>query len=202
MHIELLVEEPSAEAALNELLPKILGERSSWAIHVHQGKGDLLAKLTPRLKGYASWLPHDSRIVVLVDRDAKECHELKKELEAAAHRAGLSTRSRPGRGGRVQVVNRIAVEELEAWFFGDISALCAAFPRLPSTLDRKARYRDPDAIKGGTSEALERELQHAGHLRGGLRKIEAARTIAKHMEPARNCSRSFCHFRDALVDLV
>jgi hypothetical protein len=202
MHIELLVEEPSAEAALNELLPRILGKRASWAIHVHQGKGDLLANLGPRLRGYAKWLPEDWRIVVLVDRDANDCLKLKKGLENAARQAGLYTRSRPGRGGRVQVVNRIAVEELEAWFFGDTDALRTAFPRVPRTLGQKARYRNPDEIRGGTWESLERELQHAGYFRGGLGKIEAARTIARHMEPERNCSPSFRHFRNALVDLV
>jgi hypothetical protein len=102
----------------------------------------------------------------------------------------------------VQVVNRIAVEELEAWFFGDTGALRAAFPHVPPTLGQKAPYRNPDEIKGGTWEALERELQRSGYFRGGLPKIEAARTIARYMEPERNGSRSFCHFRNALVDLV
>jgi hypothetical protein len=202
MHIELLVEEPSAEAALNELLPRIIGKKASWWVHVHQGKGDLLANLVPRLKGYARWLPEDWRIVVLVDRDSQDCLKLKKNLETAAGRAGLCTRSHPGSGSRVQVINRIAVEELEAWFFGDVEALCAAFPGVPPTLGQKARYRDPDAIKGGTSEALERELQRVGYFKGGLGKIEAARTIASHMMPERNRSRSFCNFRDALVDLA
>ena len=202
MHIELLVEEPSAEAALNELLPRIIGKKASWWVHVHQGKGDLLANLVPRLKGYARWLPEDWRIVVLVDRDSQDCLKLKKNLETAARQAGLCTRSHPGSGSRVQVINRIAVEELEAWFFGDVEALRAAFPGVPPTLGQKARYRNPDAIKGGTAEALERELQRVGYFRGGLGKKEAARTIARHMMPERNRSRSFCNFRDALVDLV
>jgi len=94
------------------------------------------------------------------------------------------------------------VEELEAWFFGDVSALIAAYPGVPATLAHRARFRDPDAISGGTWESLERVLQRAGHHTGGLEKLRAAREIAKHMDPERNRSRSFCGFRDRLRELV
>ncbi|MBM4041653.1 MAG: DUF4276 family protein [Planctomycetes bacterium] len=201
MHLELLVEEPSAEAALSELLPKIVGVQVTWAIHVHQGKRDLLTKLPNRLRAYARWLPRDWAIVVLVDEDREDCLELKGLLQHSAEGAGLSTTARPGPGHSIQVVNRIAVEELEAWFFGDVEALRNAYPGVPATLAGKSKYRDPDAITGGTWEALERVLQRAGYFRGGLAKIEAARCIARVMEPSRNRSRSFCCFRDALAAL-
>ena len=45
-------------------------------------------------------------------------------------------------------------------------------------LDTKSAYGDPDAIKGGTWEAMERELQRAGYFKSGLAKIEAARVIS------------------------
>jgi hypothetical protein len=199
MHIELLVEEPSAEAALQILLPKI--GVVSFAIHAHQGKSDLLAKLPARLKGYRRWLPKDGRIVVLLDEDRQDCRKVKQKLEAAAASAGLATKS-SRRRGPFQVVNRLAVEELEAWFFGDIQALAAAYPGVPPTLASKAPYREPDQIKGGTCEALERVLRRAGHFPGGLAKIEAARTIAQHMDPNRNRSRSFRLFRDTLRELA
>jgi hypothetical protein len=57
MHIEFLVEEPSAETALLELLPKIIGTKATWLIHPYQGKQDLINKLLDRLKGYSKWLP-------------------------------------------------------------------------------------------------------------------------------------------------
>jgi hypothetical protein len=100
------------------------------------------------------------------------------------------------------VLNRLAIEELEAWFFGDVGALRAAYPGIPSSLGERANYRDPDAIRGGTWEALERELQRAGHHREGLAKIKAAQEIAAHMAPERNRSRSFQAFRQGLLDLV
>lgn len=202
MHIEFLVEEPSAEAALQNLVPKILGQNVSFAIHPHQGKTDLLAKLPGRLKGYRSWLPNDWRIVVLIDADyAKACQTLKAKLEAASHRAGLLTKSAAAAGSQFQVLNRLAIEELEAWFFGDIEAINAAYPRVDLNLGKKAKYRNPDAIAGGTWEALERELQRAGYYRGGLGKIVAAREISTHMNPERNRSESFQVFRQGLLEI-
>jgi hypothetical protein len=65
-------------------------------------------------------------------------------------------------------------------------------------LHRKAGYRDPDAIKGGTWEALQRILQRAGYHQGGLQKIRAKSDIATHMDPDRNRSLSFRGFRDRL----
>ena len=201
-HIELLVEEPSAEAALIELIPKIIGSRATWAIHPHQGKKDLLNKLPQRLRGYASWLPHNAYIVVLIDEDRENCKRLKQQLENAASDARLSTRNSPINGTRIQVVNRIAVEELEAWFFGDAPAIMQAYPGIPPSLSQKAKYREPDAIAGGTWEALERVLQRAGYSKAGLAKIDAARSIARKMDPQQNRSRSFRCFRDALLMLL
>ncbi|MEW6267516.1 MAG: DUF4276 family protein [Thermodesulfobacteriota bacterium] len=198
MHVEFLLEETSAEEALKAILPKILGLNNTWTIHAHQGKRDLLAKLENRLKGYSRWLPEDSVIVVLIDEDRRDCLALKQRLENTALVAGLGTSSHHGRRDRIQVVNRIAVEELEAWFFGDMEALLTAYPRIFRRLDREAPYRDPDAIRGGTWEALARVLKRAGYLRESLSKIEVARTVSRHMDPRRNKSRSFCCFRDAL----
>lgn len=198
--IEFLVEEPSAEAALHELVPKILGLEIAFSIYPHQGKRDLLKKLPSRLRAYRRWLPADWGIAVLIDADRKDCREQKVVLEELALREGFLTRTAAGEQ-RFQVLNRLAVEELEAWFFGDAEALCAAYPGIPPTLGERARYRNPDEIPH-TWEALERELQRAGHHRAGLGKIKAAREISERMEPVRNRSRSFQAFRDGLIDLA
>ena len=198
-HFEILVEEPSAEAALDIVLPRLLGNGATYKLHPFEGKSDLLGKLEARLKGYAKWRPPNSCIVVLIDRDHEDCKKLKKRLDSSAAKAGLRTRSNPGSKGEFVVLNRILIEELEAWFFGDVGALVAAYPGVPTTLASKAKFRDPDSIKGGTWETLERVLQHAGHHLGGLAKIQAARDIAAHMDPTRNRSKSFQVFRDAIT---
>jgi len=200
MHVEFLVEERSAEEALKSLVPGILGPDVTFAIHAYQGKQDLLGKLPNRLKAYRSWLPRDWRIAVLVDGDDEDCRQLKATLDGAARTARLRIRSAPG--SSFQVLNRLAIEELEAWFFGDIDALHAAYPRIDLNLGKKAKYRDPDAIKGGTWEALERELSRLGYHGEGLPKIAAARAISAHMVPKRNRPRSFRTFREGLLELV
>jgi hypothetical protein len=202
MHIEFLVEEPSAEAALQVLVPRIVGAACSFRIHPFRSKSDLLVKLPQRLRGYRVWLPEDWRIVVLVDRDREDCRGLKGRLEQMARTARLATPSTFKSGSCACVVNRLAVEELEAWFFGDVEALVTAYPGVPLTLARRAGFRNPDGIGGGTWEALERVLQRAGYYAAGMPKIEVARTVARHMAPERNTSPSFRLFRDTLRRLL
>lgn len=202
MHLELLVEEPSAEAALYNLLPKILLGRASFAIHPFRGKQDLLAKLPDRLRGYTSWLPPDWRIVVLVDRDAEDCKVLKKRLEKISANTGLVTKTRARSRKVFRVVNRLAIEELEAWYFGDVEALAIVYPGVSLSLARRAPFRDPDAIAGGTWEALERVLKRAGYYPGGLPKIEAAKSISLHMVPGRNRSHSFQVFCEGVRSVL
>lgn len=197
-HVEFLVEEQSMEAALRQLLPRLLGT-TSFDVHPFQGKMDLLAHLPNRLHAYRSWLPPDWRIVVLADCDNDDCTELKERLESTALLENFSTKSNPGRNG-FQVLNRIAIEELEAWYFGDWNAVKSAYPRVPASIPEKAAYRQPDAIEN-TWEALERVMRKAGYFQNGLRKIELARNVGAHLDPDRNTSPSFCALRDALREL-
>lgn len=201
MHIEFFVEEESAEAFLQGFLHKALGESNSFHIHVFQGKPDLLGKLPARLRGYRSWLPADWRIAVLVDEDRQDCKTLKADLDRAAADAGLLTKTAAGKNRQFRILNRIAIEEIEAWYFGDVEALAKAYPGVPPTLDRKEKYRDPDAISGGTWETLERVLQRAGYYAAGLPKVELARRLAPLMDPVRNRSRSFQHLITGLAAL-
>ena len=187
------------EAFLQTLLASMLPEASAFTIHSFRGKPDLMKKLRDRLRGYAAWMPEGYRIVVVVDRDDDDCKILKEKLETAAADSSLLTRTRTG-GSPWQVVNRIAIEELEAWYFGDWTAVCSAYPRVPPNIPKRARYRDPDAIRGGTCEEFEKIMKRAGYFRSGLRKVEAARAIAGCIDPARNCSVSFAKFRDAVIE--
>ena len=202
VHLEFLLEEPSAEAVLRTILPKILSEDVSSDFLVFKGKEDLLKKLPERLKIYRQWIPNDWRIVVLVDEDRVDCHQLKERLETAAREAGLVTKSSTYPNSDFQVVNRLAIEELEAWFFGDIEALRAAYPRIPESLQYQARYRNSDAISGGTYEALERLLIERNYYTERIHKPTLAENIAQHMEPSRNRSRSFQVFVEGLKACV
>ncbi len=186
------------EAFLRALLPRLLPCDRTFEVHAFQGKADLLHKLQDRLHGYARWLPADWRIVVVVDRDDDDCRALKRQLECMAAAAGLRTRSVAG-GAAWKLVNRIAIEELEGWYFGDWEAVRAAYPRVPRTIPNRAGYRDPDAIRGSW-EAFERVLRRHGYFRTGLRKVEAARTMGAHLDPSSSGSRSFVKLREAIIE--
>lgn len=198
LHYEILVEEPSMEAFLQGLLPRLLPQDRTFAIHPFQGKEDLLTKLEARLRRYAAWLPQDWRIVVVVDRDDDDCRRLKQRMEDIAAKVGLRSRTRSP--SCWQLVNRIVIEELEAWYFAAWDTVCAAYPKLPAILPQ--RYRNSDAIAGGTWEAFEWLLQRYGYFKGGLAKIEVARTIGQNLDPNRCRSPSFQCFRDALLKAV
>lgn len=166
------------EAALQELLPRVIPDHT-FNIHVHQGKHDLLKKVEQRLRAYARMTWPDLRVVIVVDRDSDDCRALKRRLVDACDVTGCDA------------LCRIAIEELEAWFFGDVAAMRAAYPRVPASIGTQTKFRDPDAIAGGTWEALERILSRAGYYSTGMPKVEVARRIAARMDPDTNRSRSF-----------
>jgi hypothetical protein len=179
--VEFLVEEPSMEVALWSLVPMIRPDlKDAFAVHPFEGRGDLLKKLPNRFKGYKASLAPESRIVVVLDEDRGDCAALKSRVESAARAAGLVPKGPGATAMQFQVLTRLAVEELEAWFFGDVPALVKSYAKVPPTLASRQAYRDPDAIAGGTWEALERVLQKAGHFSGGLPKVQVAREVSKH----------------------
>ncbi|MFC9253539.1 DUF4276 family protein [Amycolatopsis thailandensis] len=193
VNLVVLVEERSADEALRALLPKIT-PGVVFQIAPFDGKGDLLRKLPHRFREYAHyWTAVDLRVVVLVDRDDDDCLELKARLSRMAKEAGLPAEA---------VLFRIVVEELEAWFLGDVPAVNAAYPRVSLDLAKQVKFRDPEDVPGGAWEALEHVLQQHGYHKKGLAKMIAARDIAPHMDVENNRCQSFQVFRDGLRRLV
>lgn len=192
MHLEVLVEEPSMKKALDILIPKIIDKQHTFTVHDFRSKQDLLQKLEQRLRAYSklrnSW---EFRVLVLVDEDRQDCRVLKQYMVDVANVCGISDIT----------LNRIVVEELESWFFGDICAIRAVYPRIPETIGNQIRFRNPDLIPGGTWEALDQLLIQHGY-KSGLVKSEAAEKIAQNMDPWRNRSASFKVFRDGLLRLI
>ena len=196
--IEFLVEEPSAKEALKNLVPKIL-VGIPFNIRAFQGKEDLIKNLLAHLKAYKNYIDENCYIVIVIDKDIEDCNVLKDKLEKITQEAGFVSRSK-AKEGKYQVINRIAIEELEAWCFGDVVAINAAYKKISLNIANQEKYREPDAITGGTAEALERLLKDKKYCTR-MRKIEVARNISVHMDPERNTSKSFQVFRDALKDL-
>ncbi|MEH2121835.1 DUF4276 family protein [Nostoc sp.] len=193
MHIEFLVEEPSTEVALNFIVPKIIGYTHTLKIHNFQNKDRLLKRLPERMKAYANFVPDDWRIVILVDEDRSDCQELKRKLCDAS---SIVTKHK----GNI-VLHRIAVEELESWFIGDVTAIRAEYEKIPISLSQQAKFRNPDTIKGGTWEQLDKILKKYGY-ETGLQKIDFAEKVSPHMDVENNLSKSFQIFRDGLRSII
>lgn len=213
MHIEILVEDSSGEKLLQMLLPQFLGpqgEPHTWRLHAYKGIGRipkglamktdpakriLLDRLPKVLRGYGK-TPGIDAVVVVVDTDKRDCvaflDEL-KEVAAACNPVPIT-------------LFRLAIEEIEAWYFGDQDALLAAYPRAKQ--DVLGKYVQDsacdtwellaDAVHLGGSAAIKK----AGWPLPGQVKHEWAEKIGPLMKPERNISPSFGKLRDGLRRLV
>lgn len=197
MELHVIVEEPSAEAALRSLIPRILDKRDGFKIINMGSKGRMLAELPKRFEGYAALIRQGKpvKVVVLVDADQGDWAEAKETLESLAARAGLVTRARARKrkGSVFHVVTRVAVAELEAWFLGDVQAVRRAYPQLPAAIAKKREFATPDGWQD-TWERLHGLLRRNGYPKSSFSKIDMARRIAMAMDPAVNTSPSFKSF--------
>lgn len=202
MHVEFLLEEPSAEAALNQLLPRLLPAGDTWHCVPHRGKDQLRLRLPSLLKNYVRRLAQEPglRVVLLMDADA-DCRKAKAELEALVAAAGLLTKTTAPAGQPFRVLTRLAISELEAWFLGDRNAIQAAYPRVHAH-HFKGLNRDPDAI-ADTWETLHRVLQKGSYYLTSKAKVEWSENIARHLtpDPNQNTSASFRYFCEGLAAL-
>ena len=179
--IVFFLEEPSAEALLNALLPRLLPETVAYRCLVFEGKQDLEQQMVRRMRGYR--VPH-ARFVVLRDQDSADCHAVKEELKrkcAEAHHP--------------DAVVRIACRELESWYLADLSAVERGLDRPGlSNLQGKRLYRNPDHAMS-PSRMLTR-------LAPVYQKVSGSRAIGPHLDLENSRSRSFLHFVTAVRRLA
>lgn len=98
------LEEPSAEAMLEGLLPRIVPEGITWRTIVFEGKQDMEKRIVKRLRGYIN---PGARFVILRDKDAGDCIIIKNCLQEKCVQAG-----------KPETLVRIACYELESLVFG------------------------------------------------------------------------------------
>lgn len=215
MHFEILVEGLSDRIALDILLKGILGPKCSphtWRIYKHAGIGQfpddpqkppdpknrtLLHNLPARLRAYGKSLGEAGAVIVLLDLDDRtDCRSFKKSLTALLKNCKPSP----------VCLFRIAVEELEAWYFGDCSAIQNAYSRVETNVLR-TYVQDSQC---GTWEKLAdavypggaKELKKIGYRKRGRTKCEWADRITPHMDVEVNRSKSFLVFRDGIRRLA
>jgi len=100
-----MLEEPSARAALEGYLPRVLPAHVDVRYLVFEGKQDLEKRMARSMR---AWRLPDSRFIVLRDQDSGDCLVIKQRLV-----------ERCQEGRRSDAVVRIACRQLEAWFIGD-----------------------------------------------------------------------------------
>lgn len=182
MKLVFLLEEPSAARFLEQFLPR-WNPGVDFLCIPHQGKTDLEKSIPRKLRGWQS--PQD-RFVVLRDNDGQDCRKLKERLRSVCDETG-----RPG------VLVRLACQELEAWFLGDLKAIAKCFdrPSLAQEQDKK-KFRQPDRL--GSPSAELKKLVPA------YRKLQGATVLgtALDLDIEQNRSHSFRAFFLGLQRLI
>jgi len=213
MHIEILVEDSSGERLLQILLPQLLGQQrepNTWRLHAYKGigriprglvtRGDpakriLLDQLPKLLRGYGK-TPGIDAVVIVLDSDKRDCATFLAELKAIADLCSPIPTT----------LFRLAIEEMEAWYFGDQDALLRAYPQ--AKRDILGKYVQDsvcstwellaDAVHAGGSA----KIKKAGWPLPGQVKHEWAERIGPLMSPELNISASFRKLKDGLRRLV
>ncbi len=190
------------ELFLRTVAPKLLAGQTTFNIINYQGKSRMLAELPNRLRAYRKRMDReDIRLVILIDKDNADCAELKRTLEEFARNADIPTKAHPSPQQSYSAITRIVIHELEAWYFGDVQALRAAFPGVPASLAAQQPYREPDAIQNAW-ESLHRLLQRHGRMGKTFPKQRVACTLAPFMKIDENTSKSFIHFISGVRALI
>ncbi|GBE35483.1 hypothetical protein BMS3Bbin06_02024 [bacterium BMS3Bbin06] len=215
MHFEILVEDASGKIALESILEKILGPNGqdhTYKIISYKGIGRipkglrrttdprkriLLDRLPKLLRGYGKSLQDfPVAVVVVVDLDNKDCLVFKQEM------LDILNACNP----QPTTLFRIAIEEGEAWFLGDSTAVKAAYPHAKEQV-LNAYMQDSicgtweklaDAVYPGGSQ----KLKQLGWPHTGQAKSEWANKIAPFLDVESNQSRSFQVFRDGIRSLA
>lgn len=216
MHLEVLVEDQSGKKALNILIPKIIGDDHTFKVHAYKGIGRipknlktktrtssriLLDRLPRLLRGYGnafSKYPADYSVAVVLvcDLDDKCLKTFRADLLNILH----------GCDPKPETRFCIAIEESEAWFLGDITAVKAAYPAGKDAV-LHAYKNDTvcgtwellaDALFPGGSQALLAK----GWQALGAEKSSWSEKITPHMNLEINASPSFCYLVGKLRQLV
>lgn len=168
-----LLEEPSAKAMLESLLPRMLSEDIHFRCIPFEGKQDLEKQLIRKIRAYQN---KRARFIVLRDQDSNpDCVAVKRKLLDLCDQSGKLE----------QCLIRIACRELETFYLADLQAVEQAL-----------------AVKGLAKQQLNRKFKAPDHLGSpGLElkiltaqryeKVAGSRAIGQHLSLDNTRSPSF-----------
>ena len=216
MHFEILVEDQSGKKTLDILMPKIIGSKHTYRVISYRGIGRipknlksrtearnriLLDRLPELLKGYGNTYAsnpakYSTVLIVVCDLDDKCLKTFRQKLLV------LLNACNP----KIETRFCIAVEEGEAWFLGDISAIKAAYPKAKNNVLNNYKNDSicgtwellAEAVFTGGLRALKKEDKQAV----GREKSIWAQKITPYMNVEQNASPSFRYFRDKIRELI
>ena len=167
------LEERSAEAMLEGLLPRILPEGVEFRCIPFEGKQDLEKRLGRQIRVNSRG---GARCVVLRDQDCADCAVVKKRLLNIVESVGE------------EAVVCIACRELESWYLADLEAVERGLGlRNLAKQQAKKKFRTPDTL-GSPSREL-KELT-----KGEYQKIAGSRAIGVELDIENGRSPSFAYF--------
>ncbi|MCC7492817.1 MAG: DUF4276 family protein [Fimbriimonadaceae bacterium] len=167
-----LLEEESAKALLEGLLPRLLGAEADVRFIVFEGKRQLFDELERKLRGYCT---PGAQFIVLCDLDNHpDCRALKQNLRQSCLAAG-----------RPATIVRLACHELESFYLADLAAVEQALGlRGLSAQQAKRKWRQPDRL-----ESPSRELQKL--TAGRYQKVAGSRALGPLLNLDNTRSPSF-----------
>ena len=168
-----LLEEPSAREMLSGVFPRLLPNDISVQFIVFDGKQDLEKQIVRRLR---FWEKPDSVFLIMRDKYAGDCRQVKQDLVKKTIEAGRQAES----------VVRIACHELESFYLGDLKAVekGLSMSNLQQHQDNR-KCRSPDSMPNANDS-----LKKITKLR--YQKVAGSRAIGPYLSlNGSNRSRSF-----------
>jgi len=176
------LEEPSAKAMLDGLLPRLLP--TGWQVKyvIFEGKQDLEKQLPRKLK---NWQLPGCKFVILRDKDSGDCVVIRQRLVEKCRAAR-----------KPDALVRIAVHELESWYIGDLAAVEAGLGlhNLAGKQDSR-KLREPDSLANPYQELRRLTADR-------YQKISGSRAIGIHLSIENNRSYSFRKFISGVKNIV
>ena len=168
-----LLEEPSARAMLESLLPRMLDPSIKYRLIPFEGKQDLEKQLVRKIRAYQN---ERARFIILRDQDSyPDCMRLKRQL------LDLCAQTTKGE----QCLVRLACTELETFYLADLQAVEDALGITGLVRQQQSRkFRRPDEL-GSPSHELK------ALTRNRYEKVAGSRAIGRHLRLDNDRSASF-----------
>ncbi len=166
------VEGKAEQRLLEPLLHRHFPEAPPPLVIAHDGKQDLERRLPTRL---SAWNIPGDRFMVLRDRDGADCIAVRKNLQQLCRKAG-----------KPETVVRIACDNLEAWYLGDLATLGKIYGKPLAQHQDKEKFRNPDEL-GNPTQEVQRLVPQFG-------KVTGASLMGGQMTRDGNRSPSFRKF--------